>query len=197
MLPPSKYKIHLYKEALNFSSAHFVVHQNGRREFLHGHNYKVEILLSTNNLYDDMVFDFNHIKPLVKKICDDLDHKLLIPEKNLQIIIENDSRFPSNYLISTTALTYNFAEQNNCKDDITKEYDYFSLPKKDVLILPILNITVERLSDYLGQRLMADLYEWPITSVEIIEVIVEESPGQSARTLLRLPKKQDNLYEQA
>ena len=105
-----------------------MIFENGSREPLHGHNYRVQVKGEAPNLSGDMVFDFLDIKPIVREVCDSLDHKLLIPKdcKHLKIFTEN-----KNFVFETP------------------DESYFSVPQSDVLLLPILNTSAERLAVYI------------------------------------------------
>jgi len=59
-----------------------MIFEDGTREPLHGHNYRVQVKGEAPQLSGDMVFDFLDIKPIVREVCDSLDHKLLIPKDN-------------------------------------------------------------------------------------------------------------------
>jgi 6-pyruvoyltetrahydropterin/6-carboxytetrahydropterin synthase len=110
-------------------------------------------------LQGDMVFDFLDIKPIVREVCDSLDHKLLIPKENTQIEIHNDN---NNTCIKTP-----------CGSQ-------FSIPTQDVLLLPILNTSAERLAIYISceiRRLTNERFNFQFAN---LEVEVEETPGQSA-----------------
>lgn len=136
-----------------------MIFENGGREPLHGHNYRVQVKGEAPSLHDDMVFDFLNIKPIVREVCDSLDHKLLIPKENKHLKIYSDKK---NYVIETM------------------DESYFSIPQTDVLLLPILNTSAERIAGYLCgeiRRLVFERFNYQFTS---LEVEVEETPGQSA-----------------
>jgi len=62
----------------NFSSAHQLRGYKGKCENLHGHNWKVQVYVTSNNLNDiDLVIDFHEIKDFTNEIISRLDHKLL------------------------------------------------------------------------------------------------------------------------
>ncbi|MDD4954510.1 MAG: 6-carboxytetrahydropterin synthase QueD [Candidatus Omnitrophica bacterium] len=62
----------------NFSAAHFLRGYQGKCENLHGHNWKVEVLISSDKLDScGMVVDFGELKKITGKILDELDHKHL------------------------------------------------------------------------------------------------------------------------
>jgi 6-pyruvoyltetrahydropterin/6-carboxytetrahydropterin synthase len=62
----------------NFSSAHNLRGYRGRCEELHGHNWKVEILVVRDELdRQGMVADFKDLKRELYRVLDKLDHKYL------------------------------------------------------------------------------------------------------------------------
>jgi 6-pyruvoyl-tetrahydropterin synthase len=141
-----------------------MIFENGSREPLHGHNYRVEIKGQAPELSGDMVFDFLDIKPIVREICNSLDHKLLIPKDNPQLKIYTEKK---NYIIETP------------------DESFFSIPMSDTLLLPLLNTSAERLAvficDEIRNKVLAK-YNYTFTT---LEVEVEETPGQSAVYLHR------------
>ncbi len=60
---------------------------------------------------------------------------------------------------------------------------FFSLPRDDVLCLPLANTTVEELSMYFSQRLVAGLGRARLQECGIVSVTVgvTETPGQECR----------------
>ena len=66
------YEIKIIEE---FSSAHNLRHYKGKCEALHGHNWKVEVLLRSKTLgKSGMVMDFRELKNKLKKVLLPLDH---------------------------------------------------------------------------------------------------------------------------
>lgn len=62
----------------HFSSAHYLRNYCGKCEHLHGHNWKVEVVLEGTQLDDaGMLLDFGILKKHIKEIMDILDHKCL------------------------------------------------------------------------------------------------------------------------
>ena len=60
----------------NFSAAHFLRGYKGKCESLHGHNWKVEVMVLASKLDElGMVMDFSELKKITKRILEDLDHK--------------------------------------------------------------------------------------------------------------------------
>lgn len=153
------YSIKVYKQYFNFASSHFMIFENGSREPLHGHNYRVMLKGEVPALSGDMVFDFLDIKPIVREVCDSLDHKLLIPKDNTQLKIYTDKK---NFVIETP------------------DESYFSIPQTDVLLLPILNTSAERIAVYICDEIRQKVKDRFGFSFNNLEVEVEETPGQSA-----------------
>jgi len=168
------FAIKVYKQYFNFACSHFMIFADGSREPLHGHNYRVKVKADAPELEGDMVFDFLNIKPLVRELCDSLDHKLLLQGECPQLII-ND-------------------EEPNWRLELPDQ-TMMSLPKQDVLILPILNTSAERLAIYLAQELEDKVYKKYSFRFAQIEIEVEETPGQSAVYLHRCKESDPSQRE--
>ena len=82
------YAIRVYKEYFNFASSHFLIFADGTREPLHGHNYQVQVRVEGGIVEGDLVIDFIPFKPLVRQLCDEMDHCLLLPDSNPHLRIE-------------------------------------------------------------------------------------------------------------
>lgn len=153
------YSIHIYKQYLNFSAAHFIIFPDGTREPLHGHNYRLEMKAHLPALKDDMVFDFLHIKPLAREICNSLDHKLLLPAENPYINYNKNGSQLDLHLLSG---------------------EHFSFPQSDTLLLPLPNTSAERLAIYLAHTLQKKVESTFFFRFSRLQVEIEETPGQSA-----------------
>lgn len=154
-----QYSIKVYKQYFNFASSHFLIFDDGTREPLHGHNYRVMLKGEVDELASDMVFDFLDIKPIVREVCDSLDHKLMLPKLNEKLKIFEEGK--------------NFRIITPCESE-------FSIPKEDVLLLPIENTSAERLAIYLNQQVRELTWERFQFKFRHLEIEVEETPGQSA-----------------
>ncbi|MEK6564253.1 MAG: 6-carboxytetrahydropterin synthase QueD [Candidatus Omnitrophota bacterium] len=61
-----------------FSAAHNLRNYKGKCEELHGHNWKVEAVISAKKTgANGLAMDFHEIKDLLKEILEELDHKHL------------------------------------------------------------------------------------------------------------------------
>ncbi len=153
------YAIRVYKEYFNFASSHFLIFADGTREPLHGHNYQVQVKVEGGIVEGDLVIDFIPFKPLVRQLCDDMDHCLLLPDSNPHLRIETDDTAVSVW---------------------HRDGGYFQFPKEDVRILPVPNTSTEMLARHIGHKLIEGIREKvPGADFQSIEIQVEESRGQS------------------
>ena len=157
------YRIVVEKGNLSFSAAHFISFA-GKCERLHGHNYAVSAALSGKLTDDRYVFDFVECKRLVKQLCDRLDHRVLLPRKSPCLAI---------------------AEAGG-EVEVRFQARRYVFPRQDVLFLDLDNITAERLAEYLALELTSALTRH--ANITLIEVGVEEAPGQMAYYSLSLPE---------
>jgi len=152
------HKVIVKKGYLSFSAAHFISFA-GKCERLHGHNYAVSVELEGELTAESWVFDFVALKRAVRRLCDELDHRFLLPEESEDFEIQ----------------------QTDGEWEIRFEDRRYVFPEADVLTLPVDNITAERLAEYLcGQLLETLRREQDISNLTAITVGVEEAPGQTA-----------------
>lgn len=151
------FEIHLAKEPFKFSCSHFTILSATTAERLHGHNYQVRVDISLKELDPKlgMAFDFNAVKPLIRELCDTFDERILLPSKSPYLIMKAEGE---QWRVS-------FGEK------------HYSLPKADVLGLPLVNITSEELARYIGDLLAEKLRSLP--SWTQLRVNIEETRGQS------------------
>lgn len=156
-----RYAVRVEKQYFNFCSAHFLVFADGTREPLHGHNYRVSVVLEGPLRPEGVVFDFMIVKPIVKALCDSIDHKTLLPRDNEWLSMRP--------LDGEAAL------------ELRHGPDRFVIPTADTVVLPLPNLSVEHLARWFCDRIEEGLRErYPDATPSAIEVEVEESPGQSA-----------------
>lgn len=158
----SRFGVRVYKQYFNFASSHFLIFSDGGREELHGHNYQVRVQVNGAVGPDDMVLDFCKLKPLVKRFCDTLDHRLLLPGEHDALKITPDDDH----------LQVAFRRNDGGTDR-------FLFPARDVVILPIRNTSTERLAEYLaGQLVEALRAEASDAHLQSLSIEVEEAGGQ-------------------
>ncbi len=152
------FSIRIEKDYINFSSAHFITYEGTRCEALHGHNFTTRLELVGTLDENDYVLDFIKTKKLLKNICDEIDHRVLLPAQSKKI---------------------NVARQGN---SVTAQYQdrFYQFPAQDVVVLPIPNVTAEMLARYLCGRMKDALEELGVANLSHIALEVSESPGQGA-----------------
>lgn len=72
-----------------FDSAHFLWKYDGKCKNIHGHRWKVEIMVSSESLCDEgqcrgMVVDFGDLKEDLEKLVNELDHSFIIEKNSLK-----------------------------------------------------------------------------------------------------------------
>ncbi|MEA3434043.1 MAG: 6-carboxytetrahydropterin synthase [Campylobacterota bacterium] len=81
----------LIRKLFKFENAHIVRDCSTRRcsENIHGHSYKVEVLLESNYLDDgQMVYDFGLTKLYIKELIDSFDHGITLWSKDDKAYLE-------------------------------------------------------------------------------------------------------------
>ena len=156
----SEFKVSVSKDYLVFSSAHFITFRGHQCETLHGHNYRLGV--TVEGAVDDetlFVVDFSVLKKLVRKLVDEIDHKVLLPLNNPKL---------------------SFSENG---DHLAVAYfgkPAYVFPKVDCAMMPIQNTTAEAIAEYFAGRVRKDLEAMGMRNLSALELEVEESFGQSA-----------------
>jgi 6-pyruvoyltetrahydropterin/6-carboxytetrahydropterin synthase len=154
---PSFTRIEISKEYLHFNSGHFTIFSDTDREDLHGHTFYVKALIDSPVDVTGLAFDYNLVKQRLKTLCDSIDEKILLPERSPFLSLAEED----GYLVAM------FANEK--------------LPflPRDVITLPVANITVEELAPWFLERLVEDP-EISGLGLPRVEVSVSSGPGQWA-----------------
>lgn len=133
-LPSRKFEIEIAKESLHFSAAHFTIFGPRHRENLHGHNFQVRAVIEGEIGDDGLTFDYSIIKEMLQDECDHLDEKTLLPKLSP------------------------FLQVSESADYVQAKFGNETIPflPRDVLLLPVRNITVEELSNWFLDRLLCN-----------------------------------------
>ena len=154
------FRVQVTKDYLVFASAHFITFEGHRCETLHGHNYRVGVVLEgaldPESWY---VYDFVALKRTMRRLCDEIDHRVLLPLHNPKLEVREEG--------DTVTVLYEAAVR-------------YVFPRRDCAMLPIPNTTVEMLARYLANRLRGELAPDKVSLLRVIEIEVEENFGQSA-----------------
>jgi len=150
--------IEISKDYLHFNAGHFTLFSASEREDLHGHTFYVAAEIDSSVGEDGLAFDYNLFKSALKALCDELDEKVLLPERSPYLKLRRDD----DYLIAE------FAGER------------IPFLPRDVLTLPVRNVTVEELAPWFLVRLR-DQPE--IARLDLLRILIRVSsgPGQWAR----------------
>jgi 6-pyruvoyltetrahydropterin/6-carboxytetrahydropterin synthase len=154
------FKVSVTKDYLVFASAHFITFAGHRCESLHGHNYRVGVTLE--GALDESswyVFDFVTLKKLMKRLVDEIDHVVLLPTESPMIGVREEGE--------TVHVTVNGQPR-------------YVFPRRDCVLLPIPNTTVEMLAQHLAGRVRDEVEALGAIHLSALELEVEENFGQSA-----------------
>lgn len=164
---PKEFRVQVSKDNLVFASAHFITFPGHRCETLHGHNYRTRVVVEGGlDPEAHFVFDFAELKHLMKRLTDEIDHKVLLPLENPKIQIREDGESVAVAVAGKPKYVF---------------------PKVDCALLPIPNTTVEMLAQYLAGRVCRELAASGAVAMRAVEVEVEENFGQSATYRESLP----------
>ncbi len=153
----SRTTIELAKEAFKFSAGHFTIFGPGHRERLHGHNFTVACSLSGPVGDDGMMADYTRYKDLIERLCADWNEYFLLPSASPLLRLEEEG------------------------DRLEAVFGDERIPflRKDVLLLPVRNVTLEELAVLVLRRVRHRVDELG-DPVDEVEVKVSSGPGQSA-----------------
>lgn len=155
--------LHLFKQNFKFSSGHFLIFDDLNAEKLHGHNYRVQVDIGVPESIDlsetGYFVDFSEFKEIIKTQLDEWDEHVLLPARHKDMKIEKKD---ANYEVR-------FRDR------------FYSFPQNEVVLLPVINTSVEQLSRILAEKFFEKFKPF---KVQNLVVRVEETPGQSASTSL-------------
>lgn len=153
--------IELAKESFHFSAAHFTLFSASRREKLHGHNFYVRCSIDCPVGKEGIAFDYTEIKQRLKELCASLDECTLMPAKSPWLNVREEG--------GQVVLAF--------------DGDELRLPAADVQLLPIANVTLEALAQFLAESLLAMSHaaRWPM---RCLRLGVSSSPGVWAEVAL-------------
>src|SRR3989449_10578149 len=92
MAADKNFKVAVTKDNLVFASAHFITFPGHRCERLHGHNYRTRVVVEGGlNPEAHYVLDFAELKQLMKRLTDEIDHKVLLPLENPKVQVSEEA----------------------------------------------------------------------------------------------------------
>ena len=109
------------------------------------------------------VVDFGEVKKAMRRICHELDEHFLLPSRNPYLKVAIGAR--GNVEIEAN------------------DGSHFSFPEKDVIVLPICNVSVEELAQHICHRFVAAVTAQELRrhSIVAVTVGVAETANQEAR----------------
>jgi 6-pyruvoyltetrahydropterin/6-carboxytetrahydropterin synthase len=153
-----RYHVRISKDYLVFSAAHFITFAGDICERLHGHNYRVTAEVHGPLDENHYVVDFVALRETLRKIVDELDHRVLLPIRHPLIRVVADDR------------------------EVVATFDdrRWVFPLCDCVLLDVPNTTSELLARWIAHRLLGDLQSLGATRPERVRIEVDECFGNVA-----------------
>ncbi len=142
---------------LRFSACHFIPN-HPKCGCLHGHTYAVSVRIEGEQI-GEFIIDFEMVKGIVNRICDRLDHKVMIAEKDPRLRIE---------------------KKNGVSIEIAESKKRYLLPLEDVAFLPTTSVSAEDLCKYLTSEVAKALKSNGVDNIKKLHVRLDEGIGQGA-----------------
>ena len=142
---------------LRFSACHFIPN-HPKCGCLHGHTYAVSVRLEGEQI-GEFIIDFELVKNMVNGICDRLDHKVLIAEKDPRLRI---------------------VKKDGVSIEIIESKKRYVLPFEDIMFLPTKSVSAEDLCKYFTTEMAKGLKSNGADNIKKLHVRVDEGIGQGA-----------------
>ena len=154
---------------LRFSSAHMIPgHETCG--YIHGHSYFVDVEIEGERAGKyDFVVDFKDVKKYTNAICEELDHRLLIPVYNDLIEFKDFDKKKDSIFNLKKEKTVHFKVDGKG----------YSIPSVDCVFLPLSYSSAEEMSKFFAETLAKKLSE-DYDNIEYVTVCVNEGIGQGA-----------------
>jgi 6-pyruvoyltetrahydropterin/6-carboxytetrahydropterin synthase len=155
---------------LRFSSAHLIP-THPSCGFIHGHSYFVDVEIEGERAGEfKFVVDFKDVKESLRKICNTLDHRLLVPIFNEHISFKGipDDEKTMEKIEKEEKLQFKIGQKG------------YTIPKVDCVLLPLKTSSAEDLAQYFAEKLTEDLLNKGYDNLNSISACVNEGIGQGA-----------------
>ena len=141
-----------------FSAGHFTIFSRTHREHLHGHNYSLAASVTAAIQEPGLTFDYAIFKNKVKSTCEPLDRRFLLPANCPYLTFEESG------------------------DYCTAIFNQEKIPflKKNILLLPIKNTTLEELSQWFLNQIISDKPWMKTYAIVTMTLKVFNGPEQNA-----------------
>ena len=156
------FRVRVTKDHLVFSAAHFITFNGNICERLHGHNWRTAVEVVGPLDENSYVFDFIALRDALQSLVSELDHRVLLPTLHPAIhVTANDVEVEARF-----------------------ENRRWIFPREDCVLLPIANTTAELIAQWIGERLVPTVRNYPGATVSQLQIEVEENFGQWAICVL-------------
>jgi 6-pyruvoyltetrahydropterin/6-carboxytetrahydropterin synthase len=152
--------IEIDKSELKFSAGHFMIYDATEREHMHGHDYQISAAFNTRIISNGMSVDIRLFKQRLLTICKMLDYHFLLQGQSEFLRIEDQG------------------DKWVCR---TGRSEMVFL-KEDAIVLPICNLTLEELSNWLVQQLIENPAEIAEFGIVGMTIKVHNGRGESGGT---------------
>ena len=159
----NRHRITIARDQYKVSCAHMTVFPDGTKERLHGHNYTIAVALEIASVELAAMIPFAGIKACLAELCAAWKEHVLIAARNPHLVILRD----------------------DAELELTLCGQRYVMPRQDALLLPIDNVSVEALAAHVAE-LLRDRLEVLSPNLHVLEVTVEEVPGQGASCAIEL-----------
>ncbi|KAJ9469281.1 putative 6-carboxy-5 [Diplonema papillatum] len=164
-------RVRIFKQNHRFAAAHFTLYPDGAAERLHGHNYSLEATFDSTSASLDggILAPFQVVKDSLRLVCEAWHERVLLPGLSKFVSITEAG---DNYEVRLRTPLVN---------------KFYSLPKEDVVILDIDNVSSENmavlsLGEYL-KRMPPALQ----AVVKQVTMTVSEGPGSEVSVQADVP----------
>ena len=145
-------------EGERFAAGHMATFGN-TCERLHGHSYEVAAEVEGELTGDSWVVDFIALKAILRRLCQELDHRFILQRESRVLQIEE------------TEAAWRIE---------TPQGAAYLLPRSDVIAMPIDNSTAERLAEWLSNQVRRELAQRGANNLHSLTIEVNEGPDQKA-----------------
>lgn len=156
-----RFTVRVASPKLHFNAAHFVAFGPDHCEPIHGHDFHVSAVVEGRLTSTGWVIDFLALENTLLRIICNFDHRLLLPESSPWVRTARDGSFL----------------------EITGGGRSWRFPAEDCRLLPIQNVTAERLAQHIGlcfrKELLTQLGH-DGTNLEAMTIELSESEGCTA-----------------
>ncbi|HWQ96451.1 MAG TPA: 6-pyruvoyl tetrahydropterin synthase family protein [Candidatus Methylomirabilis sp.] len=142
---------------LRFSACHFIPN-HPKCGCLHGHTYAISVRIEGDQK-GEFIIDFDTVKGIVNSICDRLDHRILIAEKDPRLLIRKSS---------------------SVSIEIIENKKKYILPLEDIMFLPTASVSAEDLCKYFTSNIAEALRAIEADNITNIHIRLDEGIGQGA-----------------